>query len=371
MKTIKHGSDIKFSPENDCTSRVMSGGEYTCQNSSRITFFDKKVTLKTCPSITDRNNQGGYDVYTDDWKTSSNQANEFWTGKTVFCYGQDGPDKFKQFAMASKARPGPHRDKREAKKEAKASKFRGVDQAVKSKAEATKDTRRTNSPAPKKGKEPNAAPCFIDPHPKFACIAEKQPRVTSSSEGSSVSIKRVRFRKIPQVIEVTAVGRQVPVRHRPREFTNVYRTSGDVPVSSKVEQHEAQVRARQLQETVKLHDSDVAPSCGFCCWNEDTCDITCKECRLVSGPKALRDVGRFPSIPTAAPKAGVSWLVDSGSESDLVSKGMLRDVSAKNCRAAEHPISLVAAKRSTEANEVADVKLSALPDPRIPCSHMC
>ena len=36
--------------------------------------------------------------------------------------------------MASKARPGPHRDKREAKKEAKASKFRGVDHAVKTKA---------------------------------------------------------------------------------------------------------------------------------------------------------------------------------------------------------------------------------------------
>ena len=62
----------------------------------------------------------------DDRKTSSNQTNEFWTRKTVFCYGQDGPDKFKQFAMASKARPGPHRDKREAKKEAKAAKFRGL-----------------------------------------------------------------------------------------------------------------------------------------------------------------------------------------------------------------------------------------------------
>ena len=36
--------------------------------------------------------------------------------------------------MASKARPGPHRDKREAKKEAKASKFRGVEHAVKNKA---------------------------------------------------------------------------------------------------------------------------------------------------------------------------------------------------------------------------------------------
>ena len=231
-------------------------------------------------------------------------------------------------------------------------------------AAATKDTKRTNSPAPKKkGKESNAAPCLIDPHTKFACIAKKQPRVTPSSDGSSVSMKRVRLRKNPQVFEVKAVGRQVPVRHRPREFTTVYRTPDDVPVSSKVEQHDAQVRARQLQETVKLHDSDVAPSCGFCCWNEDTCDITCKECRFVSGPKALRDVGRFPPIATAAPKAGVSWLVDSGSESVLVSKGMLKDVSAQNCRAAEHPISLVTANGSTEATEVADVKLSALPDP--------
>ena len=32
------------------------GGGSTCQNSSRITFFDKKVTLKGCPSITDGNN---------------------------------------------------------------------------------------------------------------------------------------------------------------------------------------------------------------------------------------------------------------------------------------------------------------------------
>ena len=95
--------------------------------------------------------------------------------------------------------------------------------------------------------------------------------------------------------------------------------------------------------------------------------FTCKECRFISGPKALRDIGRFPSIATAAPKAGVSWLVDSGSESDLVSKGMLRDVSAKNCRAAEHPISLVTANGSTEANEVADV---SCPHCQIPCTRM-
>ena len=78
---------------------------------------------------------------------------------------------------------------------------------------------------------------------------------------------------------------------------------------------------------------------------------------------SYRDVGRFPAIATAARKAGICWLVDSGSESDLVSKSMLRDINAKNCRAAEHPISLITANGSTEANEVADVKLPALPYP--------
>ena len=236
-------------------------------------------------------------------------------------------------------------------------------------AAATKDTKRTNSPAPKKkAKDSNATPCIkTSTHEcmlqKFACIAKKAPRAISSSKSSEVSMKRIRFRKHPQVFEIKAVGNHAPVRHRPREYTTVYRTPEEVPVSSKVEQHEAQVRARQLQETVKLHDSNLKPSCDFCCWDEDTGDATCKECRFISGPKNLRDIARYPAIATAAPKAGVCWLVDSGSESDLVSKGMLRDVNAKNCRAVEHPISLITANGSTEANEVADVKLSALPDP--------
>ena len=63
--------------------------------------------------------------------TPNVQTNEFWTGKTAFCYGQDGPEKLKEVAMASKNRPGPHRDKHEAKKEARAAKFKGVEHAVK------------------------------------------------------------------------------------------------------------------------------------------------------------------------------------------------------------------------------------------------
>ena len=119
---------------------------------------------------------------------------------------------------------------------------------------------------------------------------------------------------------------------------------------------------------MKLHDSDVAPSCGFCCWNEDTCDITCKECRFVSGPKAFRDVGRFPSIATAAPKAGVSWLVDSGSESDLVSKGMLR---MSVPRTAEQPS--IRSHWSLQTGQLRQTKLqtSSCPHFRIPCSRAC
>ena len=114
-------------------------------------------------------------------------------------------------------------------------------------AAATKDTKRANSPAPKKkAKESNAAPCLIQ---KFACIARKQPKATSCSDESSVSMKRLRFRKVPHVIEVKAVGRQVPVKHRPREFTKVYKTAEDVPVSNLFLLRLSNMRLRYVQDS--------------------------------------------------------------------------------------------------------------------------
>ena len=109
-------------------------GERVAVKIQVVVLSSPKRSLKGCPTITDGNNQGGHQVYTDGWKTSQGQTHELWMGKTVFCYGQDGPDKFMQLAMAGKARPGPHRDKREAKKGAKAAKLRGLEQAVKPKA---------------------------------------------------------------------------------------------------------------------------------------------------------------------------------------------------------------------------------------------
>ena len=54
MAWIRH----HIQPRKRLYQPVDEGGDVTCQNSSRITFFDKKVTLKSCPSITDGNNQG-------------------------------------------------------------------------------------------------------------------------------------------------------------------------------------------------------------------------------------------------------------------------------------------------------------------------
>eukprot|EP00435_Cladocopium_sp_Y103_P021171 s3411_g5.t1 len=54
------------------------------------------------------------------------QTTDFWTGRTIFQYGEDS-GSHKGFALASKNRPGPHRDKREAKNEKKAQRFKSIE----------------------------------------------------------------------------------------------------------------------------------------------------------------------------------------------------------------------------------------------------
>ncbi|CAL1172563.1 unnamed protein product [Cladocopium goreaui] len=92
------------------------------------------------------------------------------------------------------------------------------------------------------------------------------------------------------------------------------------------------VLARQLQELVKLFGSESQPKCRFRCNDEDGC----------------------------------VWLVDTGSEQDLISEGMLKTAKATNRRISNTPISLATASGSTRADEVADVKVDALHQPFSP-----
>ena len=55
------------------------------------------------------------------------------------------------------------------------------------------------------------------------------------------------------------------------------------------------------------------------------------------------------------------WLIDSGSEQDLISDSMLSQVGAYNRRSADHPISFITANGSTESNAVAEIDLNTLP----------
>ena len=58
--------------------------------------------------------------------------------------------------------------------------------------------------------------------------------------------------------------------------------------------------------------------------------------------------------------------MDTGSEKDLISEGMLKTAKATNRRVSNTPISLATANGSTRADEVADVKVDALHQPFSP-----
>ena len=68
------------------------------------------------------------DTYDNDWtlKNPNMKTDIFWTGKTIFHYGDNKPSA----AAPSKNRPGPHRSKREAKKEAKEQRFKPIESVV-------------------------------------------------------------------------------------------------------------------------------------------------------------------------------------------------------------------------------------------------
>ena len=111
------------------------GGFSANFKADRITIFDSQVTMKACVGITASTAEGGSMFVQDHWtesRQSQPMTREFWTGRTIFTYGEDQEPA--SFAVPSKNRPGPHRDKREAKKEAMAQRFKKVEIPVSKKA---------------------------------------------------------------------------------------------------------------------------------------------------------------------------------------------------------------------------------------------
>ena len=245
--------------------------------------------------------------------------------------------------------------------------------AEKPAAAAPKDHKRTNSPAPKKKAEAKAkaAPCLraasngVSRTTRYACIA----RVAMPCKSEALPEKdqrKITFEKRVQVRKIKAHGDCDPVIHRPREYSKVYPDSASVPKSKPHDLLEAKAAARKLQEAVKMFDDQVQPMCKFQCECDEDRSLTCKDCRKLIGPQNTQVVSTPHAIASPAPKGKHQWLMDSGSEQDLISEHMLKSVGAKDRRYSDAPISLITANGNTVAHEVADVHFSNLLEPATP-----
>ena len=78
------------------------------------------------------------------------------------------------------------------------------------------------------------------------------------------------------------------------------------------------------------------------------------------GPNSKASNTHLPAVATPAPKDKCVWLVDTGSDQDLISEGMLKTAQATKRRVSDTPICLATANGSTRADEVADVTVDAL-----------
>ena len=90
-------------------------------------MFDKSVEFKGLPILNMHFSDEESTIIEDDMTVDQKvQTVDFWTGRTIFKYG-DSAGNSDQFALPSKNRPGPHRDKREAKNEKKAQRFESTE----------------------------------------------------------------------------------------------------------------------------------------------------------------------------------------------------------------------------------------------------
>ena len=191
-------------------------------------------------------------------------------------------------------------------------------------AAAPKDPARPNSPKPKKEPKPKkpAAPRIRE---RYACSATRRKHGSDRSprkEKAKGSEKRVTFEKWVGVKRINARGRCNPVAHGPRKYDEVLTTAEAAKKADPIHVLNAKTAARKLQEVVTLFDKSVQPSCGFTCV-DDLKVLLANCCRHLLAPCKINTMLMPPSVATPAPTGRRQWLIDSGSEQDLISESML------------------------------------------------
>lgn len=239
---------------------------------------------------------------------------------------------------------------------------------------------RADSPNPnKKNKDKKATPCIV----QHACIATRNRLPKRKDDDREAKCHKVRFSDRIHIRKIPARGEMCQLIVTPKVHETTFSTNEECPRSDPKTLLEAKVAARQLQEMVKLFDGDWEPACKFHCTEEHSAflKLTCKCCRRLlepvksdqfsaSPPSSVLPSASVVSQPTAAPvnaaasrSSSVSWLIDSGSEQDLVSEAQIPRVKASNRHRRDEPISLLTANGATTADEVVDVDIHGLTKP--------
>ena len=114
------------------------GGEFAKSLHSERVMFDKNVEFQGFPVFNLHMSDESSAIVEDDMTVDQEiQTIDLWTGRAIFKYGDESGNS-SQFALPSKNRPSPHRDKRDAKNEKKAQRFKSIENVVHDKSGCTK-----------------------------------------------------------------------------------------------------------------------------------------------------------------------------------------------------------------------------------------
>ena len=254
------------------------------------------------------------------------------------------------------------------------------------KVAAVQENTRPNSPKPKpKAKAATVILKEDDEIERTCAICTQVTDIRSclKNPSSGKTKKKTRISNRVGFIDVKPYGRQVSVGQDRRQYEKVYKMAEECPPSEKDHVDAAIESARRLANILSNMQKQespenrlegtwqlVMPKCRLeCKWLE------CQKCKHLSHAdeedetaipagtvEKVSEIDTCIPLPLPKPRERKSWLIDSGSEIDVVSKSDLPSVNATNARSSPKPVNLTTANGRTKAANFADVKIGVLED---------
>ena len=191
-------------------------------------------------------------------------------------------------------------------------------------AEKATPAAKTEPKAKPKAKATPAKLASATATPAMAMIAKVSGMSTQKQQ--SKARRRVRFSNRVQFADVPAVGAQRSSRAAARTYTKRWASSDDCPAGNEADVAKAIAEAKKLAESVNAQSSSEPSS-------------------------------RHLATPARGTK---SWLVDSGSDLDLISSGDMSAVNATNKRKADESVRLTTANGNIVGTDVVDVNVKGM-----------